>query len=69
MAQVLKKGSKGLNLENWRVFNEDGKHMFTCGESKAKWYLDKDLAVPSGDSTMITAMDNLLADISSPVQI
>jgi hypothetical protein len=50
MPQVLKKGSKGLNLENWRVFNEEGKHMFTCGENKAKWYLDKNLAKISGDN-------------------
>ncbi|GAH04643.1 unnamed protein product, partial [marine sediment metagenome] len=48
MPQVLKKGSKGLNLENWRVFNEEGKHMFTCGENKAKWYLNKNLAKVTG---------------------
>ena len=49
MPQVLKNGSKGLNIENWKVFNGDGKHMFTCGEDKANWYLNKNLAVINGD--------------------
>lgn len=44
MPQTLQKGSKGLNVENWKVFSKEGKHMFTCGERKAKWYLDKKLA-------------------------
>ena len=48
MPQVLKKGSKGLNLENWKVFSKEGKHMFTCGENKAKWYLNKNLALTTG---------------------
>lgn len=41
---VLIAGSKNLNTENWKVHHPNGKHMFTCGESKAKWYLDRDLA-------------------------
>lgn len=49
MPQVLQKGSKGLNLENWKVFSEEGKHMFTCGENKAKWYLDRGLAEMCGE--------------------
>jgi hypothetical protein len=45
---ILKSGSKNLNSENWKVFNPDGRHMFTCGEKKANWYLDRDLAVMVG---------------------
>ena len=44
MPQVLKTGSKNLNMENWKVLHPKGHHMFTCGERKAMWYLDKDLA-------------------------
>jgi hypothetical protein len=49
MPQVLQKGSKALNLENWKVFSEEGKHMFTCGESKANWYLERNLAELKGE--------------------
>ena len=45
MAQTLKIGSKNLNTENWKVYHPSGHHMFTCGERKAQWYLDKGLAV------------------------
>jgi hypothetical protein len=48
--QTLKKGSKGLNLENWKVFSMGGKHMFTCGERKAEWYLNKKLAKLIGEN-------------------
>lgn len=41
---ILKIGSKKLNRENWKVYHPNGKHMFTCGEKKVKWYLDRDLA-------------------------
>ena len=41
---ILKLGSKNLNAENWEVYHPDGTHMFTCGEKKATWYLDRDLA-------------------------
>ena len=44
MPQVLKIGSKNLNMENWKVLHPKGHHMFTCGERKAMWYLDKGLA-------------------------
>lgn len=49
MPQVLQVGSKNLNSENWEVFHPNGKHMFTCGERKAEWYVDRDLAVVTGD--------------------
>lgn len=39
--QVLKKGSRSFNSENWNVFHPNGKHMFVCGERRAKWYLEK----------------------------
>jgi hypothetical protein len=41
MPQVLQIGSKNHNSENWKVFHPNGKHMFTCGEKKAMWYLEK----------------------------
>jgi len=41
---ILKRGSKNFNTENWKVFHPNGKHMFTCGEKKAQWYLDRNLA-------------------------
>lgn len=41
---ILKVGSKNLNSENWKVFHPNGRHMFTCGEKKAFWYLERDLA-------------------------
>ena len=41
---ILKVGSKNLNSENWKVYHPSGRHMFTCGEKKAQWYLDRDLA-------------------------
>ena len=45
---ILKSGSKNLNSENWKVYNPDGRHMFTCGEKKATWYLERDLAIQIG---------------------
>jgi len=41
---ILKVGSKNLNAENWAVYHPDGTHMFTCGEKKASWYLERRLA-------------------------
>ena len=41
---ILKVGSKNLNAENWAVYHPDGTHMFTCGERKAAWYLERGLA-------------------------
>ena len=41
---ILKVGSKNLNSENWKVYHPSGRHMFTCGEKKAKWYIDRELA-------------------------
>jgi hypothetical protein len=49
---ILKVGSKNLNSENWKVFHPNGKHMFTCGEKKAFWYLDRNLAIIFGDKTI-----------------
>ncbi len=45
---ILKLGSKNLNSENWRVYHPSGKHMFTCGEKKANWYLERNLAILIG---------------------
>ena len=47
---TLKTGSNNLNNENWAVHHPNGKHMFTCGEKKAKWYLDRDLAFINDDN-------------------
>ena len=41
---ILKIGSKNLNTENWKVYHPNGRHMFTCGEKKANWYLERNLA-------------------------
>jgi len=46
---VLKRGSKNLDLENWRVYHPNGKHMFTCSGKKARWYLERDLAIEIDD--------------------
>jgi len=45
---ILNVGSKNLNSENWKVYHPSGRHMFTCGEKKANWYLDKNLATITG---------------------
>lgn len=45
---ILKRGGKNLDLENWFVYHPNGKHMFTCGSKKAHWYLDRDLAKQIG---------------------
>ena len=45
MPQILQTGSKNFNTENWEVYHPNGKHMFTCGERKAEWYLSKELAI------------------------
>jgi len=45
---ILKVGSKNLNAENWEFYSPDGRHMFTGGDKKATWYLERDLAVEIG---------------------
>lgn len=52
MAQILRKGSKNLNTENWKVYHPNGKHMFTCGERKAEWYVNNKLAINHGDKSI-----------------
>lgn len=41
---LLQIGSRNLNHENWKVYHPNGKHMFTCGEKKANWYVSRNLA-------------------------
>jgi hypothetical protein len=41
---ILQIGSKNLSSENWKVCHPSGRHMFTCGEKKALWYLERNLA-------------------------
>ena len=41
---ILQAGSKNLSTENWKVYHPSGRHMFTCGEKKAYWYLERNLA-------------------------
>ena len=41
---ILQIGSKNLSSENWKVYHPSGRHMFTCGEKKAFWYLERNLA-------------------------
>lgn len=54
---VLEIGSRNLNTENWKVFHPNGKHMFTCGEKKSKWYLDRDLARQIGTKSIELTFD------------
>ena len=54
---ILKLGSSNLNSENWEVYHPNGTHMFTCGEKKAKWYLDRDLAKRMDDSRIILSFE------------
>jgi len=42
---TLTLGSNQLNVENWNVYHPNGKHMFTCGENRANWYLKRNLAI------------------------
>jgi len=35
-------------MENWKVYHPSGRHMFTCGEKKAQWYLERNLATIIG---------------------
>jgi hypothetical protein len=49
MPQVLKEGGKNLSRNNWKVYHPSGKHMFTCGDRKAEWYLSRGLAEHVGD--------------------
>lgn len=46
---ILKLGGKNLDLENWFVYHPNGRHMFTCGGKKARWYMDRGLAEEIGD--------------------
>lgn len=48
-SNILKIGGKNLDLENWKVYHPNGRHMFTCGGKKAKWYLKRNLAVEIGN--------------------
>lgn len=50
---ILTVGSKNLSIENWKVYHPNGKHMFTCGERKVNWYLDKGLAKKNGKFSII----------------
>lgn len=54
---ILKNGSKNLNTENWKVYHPNNRHMFTCGEKKAQWYLDRKLAVVIGNKKIKFTFD------------
>ena len=54
---ILKVGSKNLNAENWEVYHPDGTHMFTCGEKKASWYLERNLAVRTADGKIMLTFE------------
>lgn len=49
---ILKFGGRNLSLNNWYVYHPNGRHMFTCGEKKAKWYLERDLAIQIDEYTI-----------------
>jgi len=50
---ILKKGSKNPNSENWAVYHPNGTHMFTCGERKVTWYLERGLAEKTDDGKIM----------------
>jgi len=54
---ILKVGSKNLNAENWEVYHPNGTHMFTCGEKKANWYLDRELAKRTADGKIMLTFE------------
>ena len=54
---ILKLGSKNLNAENWEVYHPDGTHMFTCGEKKATWYLERKLAKRMDDGRIMLTFE------------
>lgn len=54
---ILKLGSKNLNAENWEVYHPNGTHMFTCGEKKATWYLERNLAVRTEDGKIMLTFE------------
>jgi len=54
---ILKVGSKNLNAENWEVYHPNGTHMFTCGEKKATWYLERDLAIRTDDGKIMLTFE------------
>jgi len=54
---ILKVGSKNLNAENWEVYHPNGTHMFTCGEKKATWYLERKLAKRTADGKIMLTFE------------
>ena len=54
---ILKVGSKNLNTENWEVYHPNGIHMFTCGEKKATWYLERELAIRTDDGKIMLTFE------------
>ena len=54
---ILKLGSKNLNTENWEVYHPNGSHMFTCGEKKAAWYLERNLAKRTADGKIMLTFE------------
>lgn len=54
---ILKLGSKNLNAENWEVYHPNGIHMFTCGEKKATWYLERNLAKRTADDKIMLTFE------------
>jgi len=54
---ILKLGSKNLNAENWEVYHPNGTHMFTCGEKKATWYLERGLAERTADGKIMLTFE------------
>lgn len=54
---ILKIGSKNLNTENWKVYHPNGRHMFTCGEKKANWYIERNLASVIGNNKIRFTFD------------
>ena len=56
-SNILKIGGKNLNTENWEVYHPNGTHMFTCGEKKATWYLDRNLAKKTAEGKIMLTFE------------
>lgn len=54
MPQVLQLESRNFNNGNWKIFHPNGKHMFTCSEKKAMWYVEKGLGELQDDPNCVT---------------
>lgn len=56
-SNILKVGGKNLDSKNWEAYHPNGTHMFTCGEKKATWYLDRNLAKRTAEGKIMLTFE------------